>query len=112
MPKFSEEHSDISTKERVQEINYGTSEETSSIAPFLSLLNWQEMTVLFAAAMSMGFVSYKVVFRQLVREAVNDRGLFTAGWFGVREKHCSWLEIYDRLRANEQAGSADENEIT
>jgi hypothetical protein len=64
MPKFSEEHSDISTKERVQEINYGTSEETSSMAPFLSLLNWQEMTeVLFAAAMSMGFVSYKVVFR-------------------------------------------------
>ena len=37
-----------------------------------------------------------------VREAVNDRGLFTAGWFGVREKHCSWLEIYDRLRASEQ----------
>ena len=32
-----------------------------------------------------------------VREAVNDRGLFTAGWFGVREKHCSQLEIYDRL---------------
>ena len=30
-------------------------------------------------------------------------GLFTAGWFGVREKHCSWLEIYDRLRPSEQA---------
>ena len=40
---------------------------------------------------------------QPVREAVNDRELFTAGWFGVREKHCSWLEIYDRLRASEQA---------
>ena len=34
---------------------------------------------------------------QPVREAVSYRGLFTAGWFGVREKHCSWLEIYDRL---------------
>jgi len=31
------------------------------------------------------------------------RGLFTAGWFGVREKHCFRLEIYDRLRASEQA---------
>ena len=35
--------------------------------------------------------------------AVSYRGLFTAGWFGVREKHCSRLEIYDRLRASEQA---------
>ena len=42
---------------------------------------------------------------QPVREAVNDRGLFTAGWFGEREKHCSRLEIYDRLRASEQAAS-------
>ena len=33
------------------------------------------------------------------------RGLFTAGWFGVREKHCFRLEIYDRLRASEQAKS-------
>ena len=40
---------------------------------------------------------------QPVREAVSYRGLFTAGWFGVREKHCSQLEIYDRLRASEQA---------
>ena len=40
---------------------------------------------------------------QPVREAINDRGLFTAGRFDVREKHCSWLEIYDRLRASEQA---------
>ena len=40
---------------------------------------------------------------QPVREAVSYRGLFTAGWFGVREKHCFWLKIYDRLRANEQA---------
>ena len=39
---------------------------------------------------------------QPVREAVSYRGLFTAGWFGVREKHCSRLEIYDRLRASEQ----------
>ena len=31
-----------------------------------------------------------------------DHGLFTAGWSGVREKHCFWLEIYDRLRASEQ----------
>ena len=43
--------------------------------------------------------------RQPVREAVSYRGLFTAGWFGVREKHCSRLEIYDRLRASEQAES-------
>jgi len=42
---------------------------------------------------------------QPIREAVNDRGLFTAGWFGVREKHCSRLEIYDRLRASERADS-------
>ncbi|XP_066341915.1 UPF0481 protein At3g47200-like [Miscanthus floridulus] len=41
---------------------------------------------------------------QPVQEAVSYRGLFTAGWFGVREKHCSWLEIYDRLQASEQAG--------
>ena len=40
---------------------------------------------------------------QPVRETVSYRGLFTAGWFGVREKHCSRLEIYDRLRASEQA---------
>ena len=40
---------------------------------------------------------------QPVREAVSYRGLFTAGWFGVREKHCSRLKIYDRLRASEQA---------
>ena len=39
---------------------------------------------------------------QHVRETVSYRGLFTAGWFGVREKHYSQLEIYDRLRANEQ----------
>jgi len=38
---------------------------------------------------------------QHVREAVSYRGLFTVGWFSVREKHCSWLEIYDRLRASE-----------
>jgi len=40
---------------------------------------------------------------QPVREAVSYRGLFTAGWFGVREKHCFRLEIYDRLRASEHA---------
>jgi len=40
---------------------------------------------------------------QSVREAISYRGLFTAGWFGVREKHCSRLKIYDRLRANEHA---------
>ena len=38
-----------------------------------------------------------------VREAVSYRGLFTASWFGVREKHCSRQEIYDRLRASEHA---------
>ena len=38
-----------------------------------------------------------------VRKAVSYRGLFTAGWFGVREKHGSRLKIYDRLRANEHA---------
>ena len=31
------------------------------------------------------------------------RGLFTADEFGVREKHCFRLKIYDRLRASEQA---------
>ena len=41
--------------------------------------------------------------KQPVWEAVSYRGLFTAGWFGVGEKHCSRLEIYDRLRASEQA---------
>ena len=40
---------------------------------------------------------------QPVREAVSYHELFTAGWFGVREKHCSQLEIYDRLRASEHA---------
>ena len=40
---------------------------------------------------------------QPVREVVSYRGLFTAGWFGVREKHGSQLEIYNRLRASEQA---------
>ena len=40
---------------------------------------------------------------QPVRDAVSYRGLFTAGWFGMREKYCSQLEIYDHLRANEQA---------
>ena len=38
-----------------------------------------------------------------VREAVSYRGLFTAGWFGVREKRCFRLKIYDRLQASEQA---------
>ena len=43
-----------------------------------------------------------------VRFVVNDHGLFIADWFGVREKHCSRLEIYDCLRASEQAdGSSD-----
>ena len=28
---------------------------------------------------------------QLVHFVVNDRGLFTAGWFGAREKYCSSL---------------------
>ena len=41
--------------------------------------------------------------QQPVREAISYRGLFTAGWFGVREKHCFRLKIYDRLRASEQA---------
>jgi len=40
---------------------------------------------------------------QPVREAVSYRGLFTAGWFDVREKYCFRLKIYDRLRASEQA---------
>ena len=29
--------------------------------------------------------------QQPVRFVVNDRGLFTAGWFGMREKYCSSL---------------------
>ena len=40
---------------------------------------------------------------QPVREAVSYRELFTAGRFGVREKYCFRLKIYDRLRASEQA---------
>ena len=48
---------------------------------------------------------------QPVREAVSYRGLFTAGWFGVREKHCSWLKIYDRLRASEQAAGFSGHQI-
>ena len=40
---------------------------------------------------------------QPVREAVLYRRLFTAGWFSVREKYYSRLEIYNRLRASEQA---------
>jgi len=44
-----------------------------------------------------------------VREAVSYRGLFTAGWFGVREKHCSRLEIYYRLRTSEQAEKMNYN---
>ena len=40
---------------------------------------------------------------QPVRFVVNDRGLFTAGWFGVREKYCSQLIIHDHIRASEQA---------
>ena len=36
-----------------------------------------------------------------VQEAVSYRGSFTAGWFGVREKHCFRLKIYDRLRSDE-----------
>ena len=43
--------------------------------------------------------------RQPIWEAVSYRGLFTAGWFGVREKHCSQLKIYDRLRASKQAAN-------
>ena len=48
-----------------------------------------------------GFMFKVGISMQPVREAVSYRGLFTAGWFGVREKHCSRLEIYDR--ASEQA---------
>ena len=33
--------------------------------------------------------SCKIHDTQPVREAVSYRGLFTAGWFGMREKHCS-----------------------
>ena len=40
---------------------------------------------------------------QPVREVVSYHKLFTAGWFDVREKHCSRLKIYDRLQASEQA---------
>ena len=50
-------------------------------------------------------MSIHAVDQQPVREAVSYRGLFTAGWFGVREKHCFRLKIYDRLRASEQAAS-------
>ena len=50
--------------------------------------------------------------QQPVREAVSYRGLFTAGWFGVREKYYSRLEIYDRLRASEQARIATKHDNT
>ena len=43
------------------------------------------------------------IYLQPVREAVSYCGLFIAGWFGVREKYCSRLKIYDRLRVSEQA---------
>ena len=45
---------------------------------------------------------------QPVREAVSYRELFTAGWFGVKEKHCFRLKIYDRLRASEHADCSTE----
>ena len=48
---------------------------------------------------------------QPVREAVSYRGLFTAGWFGVREKHYSRLEIYDRLRTSEQVDGRPMNTL-
>ena len=40
--------------------------------------------------------------KQPVRFVVNDRGLFTAGWFGVR-KILFQLIIHDRIRAGEHA---------
>ena len=43
--------------------------------------------------------------QQVHLQSVRYRGLFTAGWFGVREKHCFWLKIYDRLRASEKTES-------
>ena len=45
----------------------------------------------------------KLTHPQPVREAISCRELFTAGWFGVREKHGFRLEIYDHLRASEPA---------
>ena len=39
-------------------------------------------------------VHVRVCARPCRRLVVSYRGLFTAGWFGVREKHCSRLEIY------------------
>ena len=55
--------------------------------------------------------AHEKIYLQAVREAVSCRRLFTAGWFGVREKHCSRLEIYDRLRASEQAKAAANREL-
>ena len=40
-----------------------------------------------------------------ISAACSYRGLFTAGWFGVREKHCSQLKIYDHLRESEHAAN-------
>ena len=40
-----------------------------------------------------------IIDKQPVRQAVNDRGLFTAGWFGVREKYYSGWKftiVYDQ----------------
>ena len=62
------------------------------IAPLVSI-------VIFTRPLHTPSLSYM----QPVRGAVSYRGLFTADWFGVREKHCSQLKIYDRLRASEQA---------
>ena len=43
---------------------------------------------------------------QPVLQAINDRGLFTAGWFGVREKYCfAWkfMIVYEQAQPAEQA---------
>ena len=55
---------------------------------------WLYFILLFFRIGSLTFTDY-----QPVREAVNDRGLFTAGWFGVREKHCSRLVSWAVERA-------------
>jgi len=47
--------------------------------------------IILSQASTIVFLRFGAKVYQPVRQAVNDRRLFTAGWFGVREKYCSSL---------------------
>jgi len=49
------------------------------------------MTTNFVNATALDTAATQSHIDQPVRFVVNNRGLFTAGWFGVREKYCSSL---------------------